>query len=405
MKKQILITACSMDIGGIERSLAGLLSAFDYDKYDVDLLLFSKKGEFLSLVPPQCNVLPEIPQLATLLKPISDVALSGRALLAAARLISKLKINIPPFKNSKEQQDSGAALLQAYWDNSISLLPKLQKEYDAVLSFMWPHHYALKKVKAKNKIAWVHTDFTELAIDNNRDESIWKGFDKIAAVSDECGKAFSDVYPSLSNKVVTTENILTADWVRKQAEEFIPLDMPEDGGCRILSIGRFCYAKAFDFAAEICRRLIDGNVNVKWYIIGFGSDEALIKEKIEELSLKDNFIILGKKSNPYPYIKACDIYVQPSRYEGKAVTVREAQMLGKPVLITRFRTAASQVKEGFDAIISPMSAEAVAHDITELINNSALRKTLSDNSLASDYCNNGQITKIYEMIDSKGNKI
>lgn len=399
MKKQILITACSMDIGGIERSLAGLLNAFNYDKYDVDLLLFSKKGEFLHLLPSQCNLLQEVPQLATLLKPIKEVTFSGHFLLAAARIISKLKLMLLPPKNSKNQADSGAALLQTYWDYSIKLMPNPLKEYDTVLSFMWPHHYAAKKVRAKNKIAWIHTDYTELSVDNKKDSEIWKEFDKIAAVSDECGEAFLRVYPCFKDKLVTIENILSGESVRRQAEEFIPAEMSAGGNTVILSIGRFCYAKAFDFAADICRQLVDDKINVIWYIIGFGSDEALIRNKIKELSLEKKFILLGKKNNPYPYIKACDIYVQPSRYEGKAVTVREAQMLGKPVIITDFRTASSQVKAGFDAIVSPMNTEDVANDIKRLINDNVLRKTLSENTYRSDFGNSREIEKIYRLIE------
>jgi glycosyltransferase involved in cell wall biosynthesis len=399
MKKQVLITAGSMDIGGIERSLAGLLNAFDYEKYDVDLLLFSRKGELLNLLPVQCHVLPEIPQLASLLEPIKSVAFSGHILLATARLFSKASLKIRTLSKGIGQNEIGAALLQAYWDNSIKIMPKLQKEYDAVLSFMWPHHFAAKNVNAKIKIAWIHTDYTELYIDNTKDENIWNEFDKIAAVSDDCGEAFLSVYPNLNNKLITIENVLSAEFVRKQANEFVPGEMTAEGSIRILSVGRFCYAKAFDFAADICRRLIDAGLDIKWYIIGFGSDEALIRRKIVEHSLENSFIILGKKSNPYPYMKACDLYVQPSRYEGKAVTVREAQMLGKPVLITDFRTAAGQVKADYDAIISPMDLQSLTNNIIRLINDSELRKTLSAHSLTSDYSNVDQINLIYKLIE------
>ena len=404
MKKQILITACSMDIGGIERSLVGLLNTFNYDIYDVDLLLFSKKGDLLSQIPSRCNILPENPKLASFQKPIKEAALSGCILPAAARLFSKFIINIlPTGKKIRNKKDSGASLLQAYWDYSIQLMPKLDKKYDAVLSFMWPHHFAAKKVKADYKIAWIHTDYNELKLNNKKDAAVWKHFDKIAAVSDECGSAFLSVYPFFNDNLITVENILPGEFVRRESEKFIPEDMPVGNEFVILSVGRFCYAKAFDFAVDICKKLIDDKFNVKWYIIGFGSEEMIIRNKIKELDLMENFIILGKKNNPYPYIKACDIYVQPSRYEGKAVTVREAQMLGKPVIISNFRTSASQVKAGYDAIISPMNSNDMAGNIITLLNDVSLRKKLIENSLASDYSNIGQIEKIYSLLDYKGN--
>ena len=401
-KKQVLITACSMEIGGIERSLVGLLNAFDYEKYDVDVLLFSRKGEFLPLLPQQCNLLPEAPKLASFLKPIKEVALSGRLLLALARLFSKIQVKMKvALLTGKEQKDMSFGLLQSYWDNSIALLPKIKKEYDAALSFMWPHHFVAKNVEAKRKLAWIHTDYTIAAVAPKKDEMIWKEFDRIAAVSDECGKAFLSVYPSLVKRLVTIENILCVEFVRSQALEFIPHDMPAEDSVRLLSIGRFCYAKAFDFAAEVCKRLIDKGMNVKWYIIGYGNDEKLIKAKIKELSLEKTFIILGKKTNPYPYIKACDIYVQPSRYEGKAVTVREAQMLGKPVFITAFKTAPSQVCANYDAIISPMNVKGLSEDIIRLVDDDDLCKTLSANAMFSDYSNIGQINKIYQLIENE----
>ena len=73
-----------------------------------------------------------------------------------------------------------------------------------------------------------------------------------------------------------------------------------------------------------------GLTNIKWYVVGYGGYEGRIKGIIAQNKLEDSFILLGKKTNPYTYIKACDLYVQPSRYEGKAVTVTEAKILGKP---------------------------------------------------------------------------
>ena len=112
-------------------------------------------------------------------------------------------------------------------------------------------------------------------------------------------------------------------------------------GIRLLSIGRYCTAKNFDNVPDMCARLLQSGLDVYWYIIGFGPDEALIRQKIAEANMEERVILLGKKENPYPYIKACDLYVQPSRYEGKSVTVREAQLLGRPVVIARYATSSS----------------------------------------------------------------
>lgn len=116
--------------------------------------------------------------------------------------------------------------------------------------------------------------------------------------------------------------------------------------------------------------------------------------------MEDNVIILGKKINPYPYIKNCDLYVQPSRYEGKAVTVREAQMLCKPVVITKFATSSSQLKDGYDGIIVPMDNQGCADSIAKLLNNKVLMQQLSENCAENDYSNSQEINKIYEIIEN-----
>ena len=98
-------------------------------------------------------------------------------------------------------------------------------------------------------------------------------------------------------------------------------------------------------AVIACKKLIQLGYDIKWYIVGYGGEEEYLEKLIKDHNMTDKFILVGKKINPYPYIKKCDIYCQPSRYEGKAVTVREAQILGKPVVITNFPTARSQVHD------------------------------------------------------------
>ena len=108
--------------------------------------------------------------------------------------------------------------------------------------------------------------------------------------------------------------------------------------------------------------------------------------------------ILGKKENPYPYIQACDVYVQPSRYEGKCVAVREAQMLGKPVIITNYPTSASQLEDGVDGLIVPLDNEGCAAGIAAALRNPALLARLSETCRKRDYSNAEEVKKIYSIL-------
>ena len=114
--------------------------------------------------------------------------------------------------------------------------------------------------------------------------------------------------------------------------------------------------------------------------------------------MEDHVIILGKRSNPYPYIKACDIYVQPSRYEGKSVTVREAQMLCKPVVVTNYPTASSQIKDGVDGVIVPLDNAGCAKGLARVIMDEHLQQQLVAYLQTHDYGNETEVEKIYQLL-------
>ena len=188
--------------------------------------------------------------------------------------------------------------------------------------------------------------------------------------------------------------------IRKQADTFaVENEMPNDGSIQLLSIGRFTNAKNFDNVPDICRRILEAGLDIKWYLIGYGGEEPLIRQRIQEAGMEDRVMILGKKENPYPYIKACDLYVQPSRYEGKAVTVREAQMLCKPVVITRYATSASQLEDGVDGVIVPMDNEGCAEGIVRLLKDPERVQRLSAACARRDYTNAEEVKKIYRLLE------
>ena len=227
-------------------------------------------------------------------------------------------------------------------------------------------------------------------------------YDNIISISKAVTDSFVKVFPRLKDKIVVIENILPEQLIRRQAEEFdVSKEMPKEN-VRLLSIGRFCYPKNFDSIPYICKLMLKKGINIRWYIIGFGPDEELIRKKIAENQMQDFVIILGKRKNPYPYIKECDIYIQPSRYEGKSVTVREAQLLGKPVIITSYTTASSQLEAGVDGIIVPLvDNQECADGIAALIRDKERMRDLSRNCRKKDYTNYSEVNKVYKMLQEK----
>ena len=398
--KKIFIASHCMEIGGAERSLIGLLNAIDFTKYKVDLFLYRHTGEFLDMVPKEVNLLCENKRYSVLARPMINVLKEGHIGMIVARMCGK----ICSYIYEKKNKSTKPSLVSIEYSHKFTrkFLPNINNncDYDLAISFLTPHYIVKEKVKAKKKIAWIHTDYSMINLNVKSETNMWSSFNNIAAVSESVGNEFIKIFPSLREKVIIIENILSLDFLLQQADlEDISYEMPKiEGTINLCSVGRFSEAKNFDNIPDICKRLVRNNCNVKWYIIGYGSDENIIRQKIKDNGMEQNVIILGKKVNPYPYIKACDIYVQPSRYEGKAVTVREAQILCRPVVITNFETSKSQLVDGFDGVIVPMDNEGCAEGIKALIQNEKLKEELIENCRKSNYSNKAEINKIYRLI-------
>lgn len=230
---------------------------------------------------------------------------------------------------------------------------------------------------------------------------MWNKLDHIVAVSDECSQTFLKEYPDFKEKTLVIENILSPTFIKEQASLEVPIEIKKSPTKTILvTVGRLSHAKGLDQAIRACKKLVDEGYDIAWYVVGYGPLEDTLKKLIDLLALQDRFILLGKKVNPYPYIKACDIYVQPSRYEGKAVTIREAQILGKPVVITNFPTAKSQACDEFDALITPLSIDGIVTGIQRLIEDRQLKESLISNISKEDYGNELEVEKLYQLMEA-----
>lgn len=394
--KDVLIASFDMEIGGVERSLISMLDSFDYDNNNVDLMLYSHTGDFMNLINNKANLLSENKKYSTFRKSIGQIFKEGQLILGISRLFARQNCN----KISKKLglDESSYVQMQLMWKYAIKFLPKLNKKYDVAISYLWPHYFVAEKVDSKIKVAWIHTDYSKLETNIEMDLEMWDKYDYIFAVSEECKNSFLNKYPSLLNKLKVLENITAVSFINKMANEEISDFINSKDDFNLLSVARFSPAKGIDNAVKALRILHDrGLTNIKWNVVGYGGDEDKIRKLIKDNDLEESFILLGKKKNPYPYMKACDLYVQPSRYEGKAVTVTEAQILNKPVLITNYPTAKSQIRDKYDGVICDLSIEGIVNGIEDLFNNKDKLELLEDNCKNSDYSNSYELEKLYSL--------
>lgn len=404
MRPRLFIYMHYMELGGAERALLGLLNAVDCERVDVDLFLNQHTGAFMSLIPSKVHLLSERKGYNAIERPLIQVLKEGQFKIALARIKARREHDKYYSTLDEHVMAQDSSIFQYVMDAVAPHLDNLDDlgEYDLAISFMQPHNIVLDKVRAKKKICWIHTDYSTIHVHAQQELKIWEQYDHVVSISEDCTRAFLKTFPSLSSKIILMENILSSDFVREQARlgAAHELQVPH-GVLKLVSVGRISYAKNYDNVPHIARLLKAQGLKFKWFIVGPG-DHRAIDKTIIETGTGDVVEFLGSRNNPYPYIKEADIYVQLSRYEGKSVTVREAQMLCRPVLITNYATASSQVSDGKDGIICPMDNEGIAQAIWELAHDDEKREKLSSYCREHDFGNEKEINKIYQLVESTG---
>jgi len=118
-----------------------------------------------------------------------------------------------------------------------------------------------------------------------------------------------------------------------------------------------------------------------------------------EKGVADMFMLLGTKMNPYGYMRDCDLYVQPSRYEGKPVTVEEAKIMFKPILVTNYLSAAEQLENGRLGMIVKIDADEIYRGVHRLLDDSELSDTFSERLHQQNFDNSSEIEKFYKLCE------
>ena len=294
MKRTMLIVSHALELGGAERSLIGFLEALDESKWEIDLFLLRQEGELMDAIPDKVHLLPQKAAYTVLAHPMKATLKEGHVLLTMTRLYGKTAAVIYDHKHNYRDSDVNLEYSHKY---TSPFMPRIQpqKEYDLAVSFLTPHYIVTKKVNAKKKIAWIHTDYSQVQIDILSETKMWKAYDYIASISEAVTKEFLKKFPTLKNRIILIKNILPEQLIKRQAESFSVKKEMNASGIKILSIGRFCYAKNFDNVPDICRQIRQNGLEVTWYLIGFGKNEKQICKRICETGMKQYVKNSGEK--------------------------------------------------------------------------------------------------------------
>ena len=399
-KKKLLFIMPGLAAGGGEKALVNLLGRLDYGRYDVDLFLLDNGGLFMDLLPPDVRVLPWPGRYERVRQPCLRSVLSwlraGDAPLAASRLLYAARARIGPTSAVREQYG---------WRHlRRALVSAVPGRYDAAIGFLekTSTYFCVDLARAERKIGWIHIDYDRLGMDPAFDEPYFGKLDHLVTVSEECASVLKMRFPRHREKVRVIRNIVSPSVVRKMAEaEKGDLYGRREGETIIVSVGRLHPQKGFDLAIDACALLVKRGRNVRWFVLGEGDERERLEKRIRELGLEGRFVLLGVKANPYPYMRQADLYVQPSRFEGKPIAVDEAKMLGLPILVTDYRAASGQIAHGVNGLIAAMEPGAIAAGIERLMDEPELRVRLRRNLAQEPLGTEDEVRKFEALLEGE----
>ena len=367
--KKILFVINTLGLAGAEKALLELLKRFSPEVWEVELYVLMDQGELVSQLPEHVSLLNEH-YLA-----VSVLTREGKKQLA--KTVGKHMLHHGAlFRNA-------GYLLENVWDmtkrgrlRTDKLLWRvmsdggqvLTKEYDIAVAFLegGATYFVHDHVKAKQKFAFLHVDYTYAGYSRKLDRDCYPDFDRVFVVSDEVKAVFTDVYPECAGKTTVFHNLINRIEIENAA--VLPGGFADDyTGKRILTVGRLTEQKAYDVAIEAMQLLKDQGIQARWYVLGEGELRKKLQLKIDSLGLTEDFVLLGTRENPYPYYKQCDLYVHATRFEGKSIAVQEAKLLGCTVLVSDCSGNREQVSDGEDGMLCVLSPEAVCEGIRKLL--------------------------------------
>ena len=380
-----------MIMGGIEKEIISILKNFDYEKYEVTLLLaYETDKSMTEKIPHLVNVrflnIPKDEYILTTKQFVKRLLKKRRIFTFLKVAFGKLLFGIPYTEIIK-----------------IDKLPNIRETFDYAVCYSMHSNlmlrYVAEKINAKKKIVWVHNELSSTGFKAVKYRRSITRYDRIIAVSEKIGEEMKSQMPQSADKLQVIHNYLDREEILKLSEETIGKEFDgKERGFKIVTVGRICQAKGYDLAAYACKKIIDDGFDVIWFMIGDGEDERA-RSLVNNLGITDKFILLGRKDNPYPYIAAADLYVQPSRREAWCLTVSEAKILKKVVVCTNFY-GSEQVSSGLDGIIvNSLDFNELAGAIERVLGNKTFYEYLKANAEAFNTNEDYKLQQIFSVFD------
>lgn len=386
MRKKVLFLIGTLQSGGVSKSMVSLLTAWDRQRYDTSLLLCCKEGDIYSDRLPKDVLLIYNPVIEHVMGGVSSVwwlLRHGKVMLALGVLIRLILSRM-----SKPMAGRLIAKMMPAIDN---------EEYDLIVDYGGQQilYYMVDKLRGKKKVSFFHNDYSRWPYYYKADKIYYPLTDHIFTISDTCVAALKRYFPNCHNQISKMENISSPEFIERLSEEDIDNFVPHN--LTLVTVGHVCYNKGIDFAIEAVDILKNTEIDFLWLFAGAIIEPKWIEE-IKRKGLQRYFKFVGIQSNPYPYIRQADIYVHPSRFEGKSIALDEAKILCKPIIVTNFSTVRDQFEDGVNATICAMDGKALARAILNLYEDGLLRQKYIDYLKTHIHDNSSEVQKLYKFL-------
>lgn len=382
MKKSILFVINTLGRGGAEAALIAMLELIDQDKYDIDLYVMVGQGDLIHKVPDYVKVLNKKFDDHDVLDKAGKKRLIWH-LFEELLHVGSLTKNLPNIiSNYRIMKKNNRVLYdKLLWRTISDSAPHFEKHYDLAVAYLEgaSTYYVSDYVKADKKACFVHIDYEMSGYTRELDKGCFGNMDKIFTVSDEVKDAFLRVYPEYEDKTEVSYNIVNSEKIKERSEEPGGFEDSFDGR-RILTVARLNQQKALDVSIRAMKILLEKGYPLRWYVLGEGDQRNMLESLIRSLGMKEDFLLLGTRDNPFPYYRQCDLYVHCSRFEGRSIAIQEAQILGCPIIVSDCPGNRQQVIDKVNGLLVPFDEASIADAIEGLLNNTEFAKELGDNA-------------------------
>lgn len=358
--KKVLFILYSMHVGGVEKSLINLLATLSVKEYDIHIGLVRLEGDYMPFLPSNVTI-HAINDISEHWNELKDPPLNSVRSYMLSCQFSKAIMAFLIYLKCKLR---GSFF---WWTDFVLGDSKgIAEDFDLAVAYAGPSsdidYYICNKVQAKKKIGWIHFDISKFGIDSEMVRRLYGQYERIFVVSETAKIIFNQTFPQYKDKTEVFHNIVSPSQIKTLAtsgESF----QDDYKGVRILTVGRISQEKGQLVAIQALKSLKDKSYHIRWYFIGQGSDLEHCKNEVDRLGLSEDVSFLGTKTNPYAYMRDCDIYMQPSRHEGFCITLAEALCFENPIVATDFTGAREQLQERENGFVVGMSAEEIAEGI------------------------------------------